>query len=163
MKPVVLAILCVGWILPSSLSSSKCFCIVPEMGEAFDYANAVFLGEVVDIVEPKTTNEKAPASERFYTVRFKVKKSWKGVGDGSSTFEVLTTQGLGYEAYPAVKKGELHLVYADPSQQKGFSAISNCGRSTVVRLGFGSNHFSATESDPFQEMKQLDVITRRGE
>ncbi len=134
------------------------------MHEALDYASNVFLGEVIDIVEPPTSAETAPLPGRFFTLKFKVVRSWKGVAFGSREISVLSAQGrYGCFAYPPVRKGERYLVYADPaSGGKDWSIITNCNRTTVVGIGIAPLKLANLGAiDPYLEMKQLDAITRR--
>src|SRR6266849_5357295 len=63
-----------------------CSCLTPEVPEALKQAKAVFLGEVIDIVEPKTSNEAAPLPGRFFTIKFKIQRSWKGIPSGAREF-----------------------------------------------------------------------------
>lgn len=143
------------------LRANACFCVTPEVSEAYKNANAVFLGEVVEIIEPKNSNEKAAISDRFFTIKFKIERSWKGVPFAASEFVVLSAQGhYGCFAFPPVKRGEQYLVYADPTSDSGnWSVVTNCNRSTVVRLGWHPRLFNWGEIDPYSDIKQLDAIT----
>jgi len=115
------------------------FCILPEVPEAVERARAVFVGEVSEIIEPLTKDKKAPPPDRFYIIKFKVLQSWKGT-TFFSEFSVLSAQG-GHEcfAYPAVKKGEKYLVFADPLyvdgiRQEGWSLITTCNRTKALSI-----------------------------
>jgi hypothetical protein len=124
-----------GVFAPST--SNACFCIMPEVPQAVKQANAVFVGEVSGITDPLTKDDKAPPPGRFYIIKFKVEKSWKGVAFFPEV-SVLSAQG-GDEcfAYPAVHKGEKYLVFADPFYlngvlQKRWSIITACNRTKLL-------------------------------
>lgn len=122
-----------GFFAPAA---KACFCIMPEVPPAVEQASAVFVGEVSEIIEPVSKNDKA-STGHFYVIKFKVVKSWKGV-----TFfreiSVLSAQGAGEcFAYPAVHKGEKYLVFADPYYSNGvllkeWSIITSCNRTKLL-------------------------------
>src|SRR5687768_14023118 len=76
----------IGAVLLSSLSVSvaasdfPCFSMVPEFRNAFETSKAVFIGEVIKIVEPSDSSDGAPLRKRLHEVTFKVEYSWKGAG-----------------------------------------------------------------------------------
>lgn len=120
----------------SAPTSKACYCSVPSVPKAVSRAGAVFVGEVTEIIEPRTSDDKAPPPGRFYTIKFKVEKSWKGVA--SSDVAVLSAQGrYGCLAYPPVSKGEKYLVFADPfyfngAFQKDWLIITTCNRTKLL-------------------------------
>jgi hypothetical protein len=122
---------------------------MPTVSKGLTRASAVFVGEVIDIIDPVTSNEKAPPPGRFYTIRFKVEKSWKGVA--SQEISILSAQGkYGCFTYPPVSKGEEYLVFADPfylngSFQTDWRIVTICNRTKLL----------ANASD---DVKRLDVI-----
>jgi len=144
-------------------SFSACFCVRPEVPEALKQAKAVFLGEVTDIVEPKNTSENAPIQDRFFTIKFKIEKSWKGMPFGTREFNVLTAQGhYGCFAFPPMNKGERYLVYADPAYgAETWSVVTICTRTTAIRFGSKPRLLDLDAIDPFADMKMLDPITNR--
>jgi hypothetical protein len=158
--PIILVLLCMVAFVPRAYG---CWCSRPEVPEAFNRAKAVFLGEVVDVVEPHTTDETAPLPGRFFTIRFKIQKSWKGIAFGTQEFSVLSAQGhYGCFAFPPVTKGETYLVYADPAYRaENWGIVTICNRTTVVRFGSNPRLLNPEAIDPFSDMKQLDVITKR--
>jgi len=99
-----------------------CSCIsVPgplktQVQNAYDDANAIFSGEVIEV-------KKSPTDEHNLLVTFRVAKSWKG---GSTKVITITTGAdsamCGYD----FEKGKTYLVYA----YGGFST-SNCSRTAV--------------------------------
>jgi hypothetical protein len=146
-------------------TNSACFCVIPEVPEAFAQADAVFVGEVIEIVEPKASDEKAPLTDHFYTIRFKVRKTFKGAPFAERT--TLSAQGkIGCFAYPAVSKGERYLVYGDPAFEndvrlKGVLMISSCNRTALLplpglRLVSRLNLSDYNQRDGYEDLKRLE-------
>ena len=107
MKYTLLLALALACLVVCSQRTYACFCVTPEVPESFKRAKAVFIGAVVDILEPKTSDETAPLPGRFFTIKFKVQRTWKGVPSGTQEFSVLSAQGrYGCFAFPPVTKGE---------------------------------------------------------
>ena len=126
-------IVCTSAVLSFSAPTIEaCYCSVPSVPKAVSRAKAVFVGEVTEIIEPRTLDENATPPRRFYTIKFRVETSWKGVA--SPEIAVLSAQGrYGCLAYPPVIKGEKYLVFADPlyfggAFQKGWLIITICNR-----------------------------------
>ena len=163
MKQILLSILAVACFVLCAPPAYGCSCVMPEVPDALKTAKAVFLGEVVEIVEPKTTNETAPLPGRFFTIKFKIEKSWKGVPFAAREFNVLSAQGrYGCFAFPPVSKGQRYLVYADAASDIGnWGLITMCNRTTVVRLGSNPRILNPDAIDPYWDIKQLDAITKR--
>jgi hypothetical protein len=163
MKHLLITGVALGCLMVSASRAHGCSCITPEVPEAFKQAKAVFLGEVIDIVEPKTPSETAPIADRFFTITFKIERSWKGISLGAREFKVLSAQGrYGCFAYPPVSKGQRYLVYADPASDAGnWSLIWSCNRTTVVRSGSNPRLLNTDAIDPYWDIKQLDAIKKR--
>lgn len=170
---------------PLPTSSPPWICLVPEVPQAFDRAKAVFVGQVVEIVEPTTWDENAPLRDRFFIVRFKVERSWKGA-DFASEIDVLSDQGRGCFADrvkaidevfhswpgcrlgPTVKKGEKYLVYADPAfenggELEGFIIMDSCSRTARLPVSTprATLRFTQSELDPEDgsaDLRKLDAI-----
>lgn len=144
----------------SATAAQACWCFAGDVPESFKRANAVFLGEVTDITEPKTTDRDAPLPGWFYTITFAVEKSWKGVSPTARTVTVLSAQGhYGCFAYPPVQKGERYLVYADApyhdgTQDRAWNIITICTRTARIEFTLRKRDF-----DPFEDMKILNAIT----
>jgi hypothetical protein len=64
--------------LLASPVAMACHCLMPEVHEGFERARAVFQGEVLEIVPPRNTAKDAPFTDRAYTIRFKIERTWKG-------------------------------------------------------------------------------------
>ena len=163
MKRIVLMILAFGCLVVSPPRAHACFCVTPEVPDALKRAKAVFLGEVIDIIEPKATDENAPLPDRFFIIKFKIQRSWKGVGAGTREFSILSANGhYGCFAFPPVAKGETYLVHADPAYRaESWGIITICTRTTIVRFGSNPRLLNPEAIDPFSDMKQLDIITKR--
>ncbi|HSS20559.1 MAG TPA: hypothetical protein VLL54_10825 [Pyrinomonadaceae bacterium] len=143
-----------------------CFCVASGVNEAFEGANAVFLGEVIEISGPRTSDQQANVADRFSAIRFKVTKSWKGISFGVSEINVLASQtGKSCLEPPLFLQGHLYLVYADPVfGESPANFISGCGgRTKPVRFEQVTRDslFSHRVDDAYQDMKQLEFITGR--
>jgi hypothetical protein len=134
MKQFILAI--AALFMFSAESSYACTCTMPEVSEAFSKARAVFLGEVTEIVKPRTHNPKAPLAERLYAVKFRVEQSWKGVDSLEVT--ILSDQGrAGCLSWGTFLKGEKYLVYAEKSGSaraplKTLAVLFSCNRTASL-------------------------------
>jgi hypothetical protein len=158
---LVLLLLCLAFSAPAALA---CFCVTPELPDAYASANAVFLGEVTEIIEPRSADEKAALSLRLFVIKFKVIKSWKGIGFASQEISVLANQGRsGCFDSPALQKGLRYLVFADPANNEtGWSIVGVCNRTAVVRPGLAPlKLLDPAAIDPFFDMKQLDALPIR--
>jgi hypothetical protein len=136
LQTILLAFVIAWNTLPAS--SPLCFCEVPEVAQAFEQAKAVFVGEVMEIVAPGTSDENSALPNQLYVVRFKVEKSWKGVPFGSE-IDVLSDLGRGCFFHPKVEAGKRYLVYADPDfdnggESRGLMIITNCNRTARVTV-----------------------------
>ena len=108
MRLLLLAILLTLSIVASSLTAHAS-CLVPDVGTGFDRAKAVFIGEVEEIIPPRSEED----PDFFFTlVKFRIEKSWKGLPFGWVTVRAI--QGNKIAALPPFRKGERYLVYADP-------------------------------------------------
>lgn len=160
MKHLVRLIVFLAISSVSAAQARACFCIIDDVPASFKRANAVFMGEVTNIAEPKTTDPNAPLPGWFYTITFAVQKSWKGVSPVTKTVTVLSAQGhYGCFAYPPVQKGERYLVYADApyndgSEDRAWNIITFCNRTSRIEFTLGRR-----EVDPLEDMKMLNAIT----
>jgi hypothetical protein len=116
--------------------SRACFCVTPEVPRAFEDAGAVFVGEVAEIVKPRTNDPQAPPAERLYTVKFKVEKSWKGAGFRGVTVPeivVLSDQGrAGCFSWGAFVEGGKYLVYAEETGEKNLAVLFRWNRTASL-------------------------------
>ena len=173
MKPIVLgSFLLAAWALLSSPAASAgraCFCGVPDVPKAVERASAVFVGEVVDIVEPVTTDDAATLPGKLFTIKFKVEEAWKGVT--TQEMNILSAQGrYGCFAYPPVEKGEKYLVYADEvydhgAYRKDWLFISTCNRTARIPVLSTSivDRFRVPEfnrNDGTEDLKALDRLLK---
>jgi hypothetical protein len=144
-------------------------CSAPAVPLAFKEASAVFIGTVSDVVDPRSKVDKAPLEQRFYTIRFNVQRSWKGVT--SDEISVLSGQGkFGCLSYPAVSKGERYLVFAnalyrDGGPVKGLLLIDRCTRTELIPL-LGPPHIAnrfglslLIKRDVWEDVRKLDELS----
>lgn len=138
MKHIFAIVLLTGiFALPTPPASTPaCVCAVLPVPKAVERAGAVFVGEVVDIMEPVTTDNDAPLPGKYFTIKFKVEKSWKGVT--TKEMNILSGQGkYSCFSYPPVQKGERYLVYADKMYyygvyQNDWLRIDTCNRTARI-------------------------------
>jgi hypothetical protein len=133
-------------------TSHACSCVTPEVPQALREARAVFVGEVIEIVEPHTDNPKAALSDRLYAIKFKVERSWKGAT--SREIIILSDQGrAGCFSWGPFLKGERYLVYAERRAPSGapirnLAVLFSCNRTALLA--------SASE-----DLKTLETIRPR--
>lgn len=131
MKRIILAA-CVFVMFAPSVSMARVLsCPKLPIPEAIERAGAIFIGEVVEIVEPLSSDTTGPLPRDFYILKFKVEKAWKGVK--AQEVSVLSDHGRHQFAFPAVRKGEKYLVYAEhpyspEGPEKAWLIITNCTR-----------------------------------
>jgi hypothetical protein len=123
-----------GLLMLCAPSASVCTCIIPEVKDALKRADAVFIGEVKEIIKPGNSQITASPQSKFYIIKFEVKKTWKGPAF-LTEFSVLSAHGNGCFAYPPVKKGERYVVFADPLEHEvreiKWSIITRCSRTNL--------------------------------
>lgn len=144
----LIVVFCISWLFSlSAPSSHACSCVTPEVSKAFREARAVFVGEVIEIVEPHSNDPKAPLTDRLYAIRFKVERSWKGVT--SQEISVLSDQGrAGCFSWGPFRKGNKYLVYAERRTPAGvairnLAVLFSCNRTDL--LGSLSEDLKALE------------------
>lgn len=134
MKHFVTAVLIAGTIFIVPRSSMASSCIMPDVNKAYENARAVFLGEIMEIVEPLNREASPRSSDRLFRIRFKVHRAWKGVF--SSTFEVFSPDGPAYFGLYEGGNAKKYIVYADPLIENVYpphkTAISRCSRTASV-------------------------------
>lgn len=117
MKLLMLAAILAGSFIVQE-DNLTCFVVAPDLPQAFDSAQAVFIGEVVKITNPVTSVPTATLADRSYRVTFKVEYSWKGAGFqelGLPELVVLSDQGKGGSCFSwgSFSEGGRYLVYAE--------------------------------------------------
>lgn len=149
MKHLIL-VFSIGWLFSLSAPNSyACSCVMPEVPQAFREARAVFVGEVIEIVEPRSDDPKAPLADRLYTIRFKVERSWKGAT--SQEISVLSDQGrAGCFSWGPFLKGKKYLVYAE-RRTPGGAAITN------LAVLFSCNR-TALLTSASEDLKTLETV-----
>jgi len=110
--------------------AASCFCVAPEVKQAFESARAVFVGELLEVVPPRSSDKNALFADRVHTARFKVEITWKGSFWAEA--KVLAPQGSCFAFHP-LRVGEKYLVYADPVQGSSTAVmITSCNRTTEL-------------------------------
>ena len=161
MKQTLLMIPALGCLAVCPLRAYACFCTAPEVSESFKRSRAAFLGEALDIVEPKTSDEKAPLVDRTFTIKFKILQSWKGIPFGAVEFNILWLPDC-YECLDLPHVNERYLVFADPaSGTESWSIVTSCNRTKVIDGESKPRLMNPDGIDPYHDMKQLDIITKR--
>ena len=89
-----------------------CSCFKPEIKDAFARAKVVFVGEVTEVVAPRSTDRSATFEDAAHTIKFKVETAWKG--QFWTEISVLARMDGCYSLRTLPKKGERYLVYAEP-------------------------------------------------
>jgi hypothetical protein len=181
MKNIIIVAFIFVLSMVSAPDSSACWCFVPAVSKSYDKASDVFTGVITEIDAPHNTSDNAAPADKFFTIKFKVEKSWKG--RLTQEISVLADQGrLGCFSYPTVYVGDKYLVYADPfpsdaSEGKDLVIITACNRTGPVgdqprpSLGFAFDDWSgrrwASKSSRdwlgreyrTEDLKELDEIT----
>ena len=132
MKILIRSALVVIMCLLASPAARACFCVTPEVGEAFQISRAVFQGEVLELIPPRNANKDAPFTDRAWTIRFKVERTWKGPFFIEA--DVFALMGDCFSP-PWLVKGEKYLVYADPvwgSAKSTDVMIDRCSRTASM-------------------------------
>ena len=111
-------------------------CLIPEVAQGFEQAKAVFIGEVEEIIPPRSDNADGEFFDRAHIVKFKIERSWKGTPFGSVT--VWAIQGDKIFALPRFSKGERYLVYAEAVMAKEVATdqllVNACNRTALLPL-----------------------------
>jgi hypothetical protein len=135
MKYLILTAVLMGTVALFASNSHACTCVMPEVPQAYDEARAVFAGEVIEIVKPRTNDPKAQLADRLYTVKFKVEKSLKGRGfkDSLQEINVLSDQGrAGCLSWGLFVEGSKYLVYAGETEEKNLAVLFSCNRTASL-------------------------------
>ncbi len=107
----------------AAASEWSCFKVIPDFPRAFETSKAVFIGEVIKIVEPSDSSPDAPLRKRLHEVTFKVEYSWKGAGFqevGLPNLTVLSSQARASSCFTSIsfEIGQKYLVYAGETPGK---------------------------------------------
>lgn len=111
-------------------------CLIPEVAQGFEQAKAVFIGEVEEIIPPRSENADGEFFDRAHLIKFKVERSWKGASFGPVT--VWAIQGARIFALPRISKGERYLVYAEAVTENEVATdqllVNDCNRTALLPL-----------------------------
>lgn len=135
MRVLVRVLFIVGLLTLARTEAYACFCVYDDVPQAVESAEAVFAGFVTDIIEPRTSDPKAPLVDRLYQVKLKIGTSWKGKLTREIT--ILSAQGRDRcYTWGSFVKGQSYLVYAEPppaGAPRGTLALRlACNRSEVL-------------------------------
>ena len=89
-----------------------CYCSKSEVREAYDRAKVVFVGEVLNVSEPRVKFANAKFEDSAHTIRFKVETAWKEPFWTELNVLARVDSCFGLPRMP--QKGEKYLVYAEP-------------------------------------------------
>lgn len=160
MKRLVAALLAIAPLIAYATPARSRFCILSELNEAYKASHSVFLGEPVDISEPKSLDHDAPITERAHIIKFKITRSWKGVPFAASEFSILWLTNC-YECLPLPRLKEKYLVFTVPSlDDKTWGLVTSCNRTVGISKNSNLTNYSI---DPERDMKQLDAIAPKHE
>ena len=151
MRVLVRVLFIVGLLTLARTQANACFCVIPDVPDAVESAEAVFAGFVTDIVEPRTSDPDAPLIDRLYQVKFKIGTSWKGKVAREIT--ILSAQGRGgCYTWGSFVKGQSYLVYAERppagAPRGALALLFACNRTEVL-------------SKAQQDVKQLENVFAR--
>jgi len=132
MKIVAQSVLTVVLFLLASPVAMACYCLRPEVQQGFEIARAVFQGEVTEIIPPRNSAKDAPFTDRAYTIRFKVERTWKGPSYTEANVFALRDECF---SLPPLVEGDKYLVYAEAISDSPTSTdlmINVCNRTTSM-------------------------------
>jgi hypothetical protein len=89
-----------------------CWCIKPEVRDAYDRAKVVFVGEVLEVIPPRVKVQNARFEDAAHTVKFRVETAWKEQFWTEVNVLARVDSCFGLRTLP--QKGEKYLVYAEP-------------------------------------------------
>lgn len=135
MRVLVRVLFIVGLLTLVRTEAYACFCVYDEVPRAVESAEAVFAGFVTDIIEPRTSDPKAPLIDRLYQVKLKIGTSWKGKLTREIT--ILSAQGRdGCYTWGTFVKGQSYLVYGESppagAPRGSLALLLACNRSQVL-------------------------------
>lgn len=153
MKELTIKLLVLIGVMTFVPSAFGCFCITPELTDEFKQAKAVFVGEVLEITAPQSNDDKAPLAARFFQIKFRVQRAWKGTAAGQE-YTVLSGNGRGCLAFQAVNKAETYLIFAHAAiGADRWSVVVACSHAAQIRYGaVGAGNFS-------QDIRRLDLLS----
>jgi hypothetical protein len=127
LRIITLALAMFYLISIGSPAVKACDCDPPPPRKVYKTADAVFIGQVIDISESKVPLFKDQPDFGSWAVTFRVIKYWKGVKGP----EIVVHSDLGGLMCHQFRfnKGETYLVYADG---KNLIAITGCTRSGPI-------------------------------
>jgi len=114
----------------------SCWCVKPEVREAYDRAKVVFVGEVLEVIPPHSTDGPAKFADAAHTIRFKVERAWKGHFWTQITVLAQIQMDSCFSLRTPPQKGERYLVYAEPVYRADSSRtelmMQSCTRTALL-------------------------------
>jgi hypothetical protein len=151
MKHFVLAVALIFTFLVDKAHSSSCFVISDSFPQAYENARAVFIGKVLKIDKPLTSDANAPLARKLYRITFKVAYSWKGAGFrevGLPELVVLSSQVTDHcFSWGSFSEGQEYLVFANETDDK----------SLIVAVGNRTSLLFSASAD-LKELRRLDAF-----
>ena len=114
MKTIILAVFVLAPVSLTTYSVRASICVAPPMPEAFDRAEAVFVGKISTVVVARGSNGSSFTSSD-YVVKFEVEAPFKKTLAKEITV-LWRSEMTGCSYFPVGEVGERYLVYADPSK-----------------------------------------------
>jgi hypothetical protein len=144
---------------PVGNASWSCWCFKPHVREAFDRAKVVFVGEVVEVIPPRSTGRTAKFLDSAHTFKFKVETAWKEPFWTEITVFARIGGCFGLQMLP--EKGEKYLVYAEPVYPDDPSRIevmtSSCTRTArLTELSFDRGFLGRNQAA--EDIRELNNI-----
>ncbi|HEU4930453.1 MAG TPA: hypothetical protein VFT48_00160 [Pyrinomonadaceae bacterium] len=141
--------------------SHACFCIPLDVQESYDNAKAVFVGQVLDVIPPRSTDPNAEFVDAAHTIKFRVDKSWKGLFLTEAS--VLTRLDSCFGLHPAPRTGDRYLVYARAVDQKDPSrtelVTGSCTRTALLSENSpASGVYRNQAADDIRALNSITII-----
>ena len=168
---IAVAMLCI-FSISAAASEWSCFTVVPDFPRAFETSKAVFIGEVIKIVEPSDPSPSAPLRKQLQEVTFKVEYSWKGAGFqevGLPNLMVLSPSAMRTSCYYtsiSFEVGRKYLVYAGQTPQKELMVFSKVVDFTLseesVMMPGTRTMLLENASDDLKKLRRLGIFREAG-
>lgn len=136
-----------------------CFCGKPEVSTAFNRARVVFVGEVLEVIPPRGSDQTGEFVKDAHTIKFKVERTWKGAFWPEASVLARWNDCSGLQTVP--RAGAKYLVYAEPvypnDESRKEVMISSCTRTAPMsNISLDSNPFY--RDSPAEDIRMLDTF-----
>ena len=144
-------------------SDFVCRCIKPEVKDAYDKAKIVFVGEVVEVVPPRSSDPDARFVNAAHTIKFKVETAWKEQFWTEANVLVRIDRCFSLRRLP--QKGEKYLVYAEPVYWVDASSTevmtNSCTRTALLSdLSVDGFFYRDQAANDIRALNSLMFVTR---